>query len=256
MRRVTPALVAMVVVSTLATPAVAGHDWTVGHEVPDPGNSGSNPGRGNGRPDLHPHVRTRYSVDCMPDGSGGWYLEVTYRTTPQDPADAAREREQFETWPTNGINADGACPGGGFDAAGAARTYWLTVVPEPAQPTVDPGDLVTGLPAYLVLDGPQTISETITPVAGVTITISGEASYVIDWGDGSPTTTTTSQGVPYPGGAGEITHTYTSVPPSGEVTITVTTVWTGTSNVGPLETISRSESITLPLQEVQAVRDR
>lgn len=259
MRGLTRSLVLALLLTLAAVPSASahGHGWGTGHEESDPGRSGDSGGRGGGSSDgprRYPHYSVELVTGGAEDGEDCWALSVAWLETEQAADDAAAARSTYDFFVTNDRGL-GACPGGGIDLPGLAREYWLEAIPTPSAPTVDPGRLVTGMPAYLVLEGERTLDVSFAPLPGVSLWIRGEATYIIDWGDGT-SSTTTSQGVPYPGGPGEITHTYTSVPAGGAVTITVTARWTGTSSAGPLPTIDRVSSLTLPIEEVQAVRDR
>lgn len=151
-----------------------------------------------------------------------------------------------------------ACPGNTVDPAQLAQDFWLGTDIDPPAPTADPGRALVGLKTYLEVGGPGGID--LSDPTGV-ISISGSPTYTIDWGDGGPTYTTADRGLPYPGGPGEITHVYSN---AATVTITVTATWTGTWSVtlpgvgtstGILPAITRVSSVSLPVDQVQAVRE-
>lgn len=233
-----------------------GH-WGVGGGQTTPPRAGDPPrgGPATDRAPRYPHYSVEHRPGGAENGDNCWALGVEWRDEPQRESASRAARENYDFYVTNDRGI-GACPGPGIDLPALAREYWLEAIPVPAAPKVDPEHgLLTGLPAYLVLEGERTIDVSLDPFPGISLWIRGEATYIIDWGDGA-VTTTTSQGVPYPGGPGEITHTYRDVPAGGTVTITVTARWTGTSSAGPLPTIDRVSSVTVPIDQVQATRDR
>lgn len=198
-----------------------------------------------------------FGLDYDDDDHLCWYPEfLGYRPDPP-PADQTYEYVigRIEEWTSDDVGPT-RCPfdDPAIDPAELAREFWLSVVPPASTPRIDPGEALAGLRTYLVLDGETTVSETdVTPIG--TLAINGRVSYEVDWGDGSPVTTTGSQGVPYPGGVGEITHAYTR---AGTYTVTVVSVWSGTWTAGgasgELPVLRREASITLPVTERQAVR--
>lgn len=145
-----------------------------------------------------------------------------------------------------------------LDPADVARAYWERAAspPPPTPLEIAPGKALTGLRAYLVIGGDNPYVETHDTPLG-TLTFRMEPRYVIDWGDGA-TDNTRSQGLPYPGGAGEITHTYTEV---GSVTVTVTAYWStswelaGEGDNLPELPVPTEASLDLPVEQRQAVID-
>lgn len=127
-------------------------------------------------------------------------------------------------------------------------TWWLEERCPPPPPTplyLDPENgAITGKPGYLTIGGDRLVD---IPCLG--LTINAEARYVVRWGDGA-TTETTSQGGEWP--EGDLTHIYQV---KGNYTITVEAYWTGTVNGTSLPelpvptTASQGVSVT----EVQAV---
>ena len=128
------------------------------------------------------------------------------------------------------------------------------------RPLIEPADAITGIPVYLQIRGPQTGRWTFEPF-GIEIVIEATSEYIVDWGDGTPTTRTRSQGGPYP--EGDITHGYQW---KGTYDIVVTQRWTatwrasgaGTNTSGTiadvLQTVGTIEDFSVT--EVQAVRER
>lgn len=144
------------------------------------------------------------------------------------------------------------------DARGLAQSVWVGLAIESPAAKIAPGYMLTGLTSYLELDAvPQlTASETLPDGLGA-LTITATPEHHIDWDDDGATMVTTDTGVPYPGGAGEITHIYNT---AAERTVTVTTHWTGTfSGPGftdePLGTrVAETTDLPLDVRQWQAVR--
>ena len=142
-----------------------------------------------------------------------------------------------------------------------AAALWRDQVDLPA-PTVymAPGKAITGLVGCLEIGGPQQLQRSFPNVFGFDIGIQTTSEYDVDWGDGTPHTTTTSQGGPCRDGngndSGDIRHAYAT---SGTKTITVRQAWAATFTVnggpptaisGPLRTQTEWD---IPVHEVQAV---
>ncbi|CAN5726506.1 hypothetical protein BH24ACT3_BH24ACT3_08470 [soil metagenome] len=146
-----------------------------------------------------------------------------------------------------------------FDPAAAAAAYWERFVqpPPPSPLRVAPGEMLVGLEAFLEIGGDPSPTWSLANPIGPAVIITAEPRYVVSWGDGT-STRTSSQGVPHPGGPGEITHTYQD---AGTPTITVRAYWRATwaladgSNRGTLAELPlpTTASLDLPVREVQAV---
>lgn len=208
-------------------------------------------------------------VDVEVRGEPGeecWGLVYTYDTIP--PPEHREEQywiDMLDAWEDNGVAYD-TCPDPEptFDPAAAALTYWQQVV-HPPLPTaeVKPGHAMTGLPSYLEIGGEDSPSWTLDNPIGADIIITASPRYEIDWGDGSGITSTTSRGVPYPGGPGEIVHHYGV---SSTYTIEVAAFWTGSwrlANEGagaarslPELPVPTTTDLPLEVRQVQAIRDR
>lgn len=137
----------------------------------------------------------------------------------------------------------------------AARDFWdLRVLPDPVLEVV-PGYALTGKPVYLQIHGDPARSFDVDNPLGDDVAISADSTYEIDWGDHSPTRITTSQGGPWPDG--DVTHTYTVV--NSATTITVTQRWTASwragADGGQLDGLQTSATLTLPVTQLQAVRN-
>lgn len=127
-------------------------------------------------------------------------------------------------------------------------TWWTSdqcPPPPPTPVTLDPqNEAITGQPGYLTIGGDRT-----PPVACLGQTIEAEARYVVHWGDGS-TTETSSQGGEWPDG--DLTHVYEI---KDNYTITVEAYWTGTVGGTALPELPVPTTATAEVQvdEVQAV---
>lgn len=142
------------------------------------------------------------------------------------------------------------------DPGFVAQTYWYRmVVPPPPTPLqADPGKALTGLTAYLEIGGEVPFVQSFgTPIGTLTFTLTPR--YVVSWGDGA-STSTTSQGGPYPNG--DVTHVYTE---DGDVIVTVEAFWTaswtlaGAGGQLPEHPVSTEGTLDLPVEQRQAVID-
>lgn len=145
-----------------------------------------------------------------------------------------------------------------IDPAMLAAAYWYaSAAPPPPTPlVVAPGEARTGLPAYLEIGGDVPFTQTLpTPIGALSFSMTPR--YVVSWGDGS-TTQTSSQGTPPGGGEGAITHTYVD---DGDVTITVEAYWRTTWSLAgaggdlPELPVPTTASLDLPVEQRQAVVD-
>jgi len=163
-----------------------------------------------------------------------------------------------------GGNADGSadiCPAGTDPLAPLAlptpdqiaRDFWtVRILPAPTL-HMSPDYAVTGKTVYLEIDGEQHKRFDIPNPIGPAIAIETTSRYVVDWGDGT-VTTTASQGGPWPDG--DVTHVYTTSSPAR--TIRVTQQWSATwragDQQGDLDTLRTDGTLTFRVTQVQAVR--
>lgn len=209
-------LTAVLLLSAVGTGAAHGHQWEDGvREDPQP------PGP---RPVQEGHLHWWIRAATHPEtGENCWEL---YAWREPDPPPENRTyqyaSDMLDVWDVSGIAYE-ACPAR-VNVEAQALELWVRLGPGSTDITVDPGYALTGLPAYVVLGGETERSATETDGdTGITIRIEARAvSYTIDFGDGNDPITTDSRGVAYPGGEGEIKHTYTH---KGQPTITVTAQW-------------------------------
>ena len=261
MKPVIAAFLVALLAAVMAPPAAAdGHgEVTAGpnaYEGSTPGGSGGSrrdpaASRGTngarGRPAANDAPVYDVGLSETADGQGGttpcWRIEVGGRQTLE------QAQDMLGRFDNNGTLHD-ACPRGqrGPTLAERVQAQFERWSPSATTAEIAPGYVLTGLKGFLVIDDPTPASITLV---GQTVSLSKE--YRIRWGDGS-STTTTSTGVPYPGGDGEITHIYTD---AGNVTVEIDLVVTGSwngRNLGSLAPVTT----TLPLEvwQVQAVRRR
>lgn len=128
---------------------------------------------------------------------------------------------------------------------------WQSMVCPPPPPTplamAPDGSPLAGQPGYLEIQGPQTVT-----IACLGESITATARYVVRWGDGQETATS-SRGGPWPDG--DLSHTYTD---DGPVTIEVEAYWSGVwrgTTLPELPVPTRAE-LPLDIRQVQSVRDR
>jgi len=194
------------------------------------------------------------------DAAGCWGVT---QVAADDPAGLtyAEAAAGADEWGGNGTG-QGRCvddPAEVFDIDAYVQAVWRTSVrpPPPSPLAVAPGKALTGLRSYLEIGGDVPYELAIPNPVGADIVLVATPRYVVRWGDGA-TDETTSQGVPYPGGDGEITHVYTD---KGGVTITVEAYWHGTWTAGdaggtlPELPTPTEASLALPVEERQVVVD-
>ena len=123
------------------------------------------------------------------------------------------------------------------------------------EPAIAPGWALTGMPAYLEINGARTHETSMAlpaPFDG-SAGITASATYTVDWGDGTVDQGVATTGGPYPDG--DIVHTYAD---TGEVVVEVTAVWSGTWEIGgaggALPAIELTETFPLEVRELQSVR--
>lgn len=228
-----------------------------GGETSDPGSGGSSGGSGGSSSPVDFDVTWVEGGEGEAEGpvdeQGCWGIVTVPQGEGGSWDEAVAEQAQ---WGENG-GAWGSCdPADTIDPAELARTYWYaSAAPPPPTPLqVAPGRALTGLPGYLEIGGEVPHVQAIaTPIGTLTFTMTPR--YVVDWGDGT-TTETSSQGGPYPGG--DITHTYVE---EGGVTITVQAFWRTTWTLAgaggdlPELPVPTEGSLDLPVEQRQAVID-
>lgn len=156
------------------------------------------------------------------------------------------------------LNGDGVdllpdCPATQGIDPDVVRDQVVHELPVP-DPTAQPGWALTGMPTYLEIGADTVYDQTLTgELLPVAVTVSGSATYHVDWGDGT-TTTHTSSGGPYPDG--DVVHTYAHA--ADEVEIVVTPVWelewSAAGLTMPLEIVLEPATYQLPVRELQSVR--
>lgn len=181
-----------------------------------------------------------WGVSAVPQGQGGTYEQ------------AVDELDQFG----NNGNLWGPCAQETIDPAVVAGALWeRTVRPPPPSPlAVAPGWALPGKRAFLEIGGEvPAVATYATPIGTARFVMTPR--YVVSWGDGTSSETRT-QGVPYPGGEGEVSHVYTD---AGQVTIVVRAYWSATwtlagdgGSLAELPTPT-SADLPLPVEERQVV---
>jgi hypothetical protein len=143
------------------------------------------------------------------------------------------------------------------DPGRLARDFWdVRRLPSPV-PEVVPDWAVVGKRVYLRIGGPPATSFEVPNPIGAPVTIDATSRYLVDWGDGTPPTTTTSRGGPWPDG--DVTHVYTDAHTA--VTIRVVQLWSATWTAGPtaagtLEQLRTEGELTIRVDQLQPVRNK
>jgi hypothetical protein len=223
--------------------------------------SEAQPGRdGTGQPG-----RTVFGYWKIIWAAGGWCRDrrYTYSETEKAAYDYAYNRQVAEA---NGLEqfpecpADAAPPPSGPSPGQLARDFWdVRHLPVPTV-EVQPDYALAGKRVYLSIKGPPSTAFAVPNPIGEDVAIAATSTYVVDWGDGSTPTTTTSQGGPWPDG--DVTHVYDHA--GSTATITVAQVWSatwsagaaGTAGTGTLDNLRTTGTVTLPIRQLQAVRNR
>jgi hypothetical protein len=142
------------------------------------------------------------------------------------------------------------------DPTGAVHAVWTAAAFLPDNDLhVAPGWAMTGMPAYLEVQGERTFEHrTDLPAPfSMAVTFEGSAEYEVDWGDGTVTGPHASAGGPHP--EGDIVHTYAD---TTQTEVVVTATWTGVWSVGEhrgeLPPIERRHELPLEVRELQSVR--
>lgn len=220
MRVVSVLVAATLLVGFGASPAAADDDPWVG-DYDSPGGGGDDDST-TPISDVPGYLWWNVVTGQDDDGENCWQLVAERRDDPPpENRSEAFMRERLDTWDNSGIVYE-ACPTA-VDPAAVALSLWVSLSPQGASDIeVPPGFALPGLATYVVFDGPGPLSATATE-GGLSIAIEAEPAFVVDFGDGSEPLRTSSTGVRYPGGEGEIRHVYTD---AGTHTITVSTEWT------------------------------
>lgn len=206
--------------------------------------------------------RQVYSYWAVAFADGGFCRERRY-TYDKAEADAYQYAFNRQVAEANGLAQFPQCPTDGTTTAppspaDLARDFWdVRRLPSPTL-AVTPDYAITGKTVYLRIGNPRATTFDVDNPLGPAVHINATSRYRIDWGDGTPPTTTTSQGGPWP--HGDVTHVYDHAVPRG-VTITVTQLWSATWTAGPgtggsLDTLQTAGTLTLRVEQLQAVRNR
>lgn len=138
-----------------------------------------------------------------------------------------------------------------------ARDFWdVRHLPSPRLKIV-PDYGIVGKRVYLQITGPSATAFDVPNPIGAPVAIAATSRYLVDWGDGTPPTATTSQGGPWPDG--DVTHVYDTF--HAAVTIRVAQQWSATWTAGPgvtgtLENLRTEGELTIRVDQLQPVRNR
>jgi hypothetical protein len=193
----------------------------------------------------------------------GWtdagFCRQRHLTTDPDLAAAYNYALQQQLAAANAQGSTALCPAGTPDAPPnptpdmLAQDFWdVRLLPAP-KPTMSPNYAVTGKPVYLQIDGERAKHFDVADPFGPPIAIEATSRYVVDWGDGTVETTTSSGGR-WPGG--DLRHVYTTSAESR--TIRVAQQWSATwqagTQQGGLNNLQTAGTLTFTVTQVQAVR--
>lgn len=206
--------------------------------------------------------RQVYSYWAVAFADGGFCRERRY-TYDKAEADAYQYAFNRQVAEANGLAQLPQCPADGTSVAPPspaqlAADFWdVRHLPKPTL-AVTPDYAITGKTVYLRIGNPRTTTFAVANPLGPAVHINATSRYRIDWGDGTPPTTTTSQGGPWP--HGDVTHVYDHAVPHG-LTITVTQLWSatwtaGNGTGGSLDNLQTAGTLTLRVEQLQAVRNR
>jgi hypothetical protein len=155
------------------------------------------------------------------------------------------------------------CRGGGDDDGPgpglmAETTIRRIGIPSP-EPQIDPGWAMTGMPAYLVINGQEAFTHRETIPGFGELSVAFEPTYFeVDWGDGSTTTVDDGRtGAPYNGAESEqISHTYADVDEGNVVHVDARwhATWELAGFRGVVGGLQTSEEFPLEVREMQTVR--
>jgi hypothetical protein len=166
-----------------------------------------------------------------------------------------------ERYLTDDENHREMCPGADqADPTGHVRAIWsdMALIPDLDFHVAPDMRALTGMPAYLEIDGERTIelSQQLPEPFDMSLEVAAEASFVVDWGDGGRTGPHESLGGPHPDG--DIVYTYAEVSGDEPRTVTVESTWEGSWSAGgfggPLPPITREDTFGLTVDEMQSVR--
>lgn len=220
--------------------------------------SAGQPGAGAGAGQSDRPVYAYWLMVYTPEG----FCRARRFTTDQAEADAYNYVYELRSAEANEITQLAACPAdapvtSAPSPGDVARDFWdVRHLPSPSLKTV-PDDAIVGKRVYLRIGGPPSTTFDVPNPLGATITIAATSRYVVDWGDGSPPITTTSQGGPWP--HGDVTHVYDTATPTA--TIRVAQQWSATWTAGPgaagtLENLQTIGELIIRVDQLQPVRNR
>lgn len=191
---------------------------------------------------------------------GGFCRDRRY-TYDQAEADAYQYAYNRQVAEANGLAQLPECPRDNPTPAAPspgdlARDFWdVRRLPTPTLEVI-PDYAVSGKRVYLTIKGPATADFHVPNPLGGDVSIAATSRYTVDWGDGSPPTTTTSQGGPWPDG--DVTHVYDVAGRSATIRVVQTwgATWSAPGAGGTLDNLQTVGELVLRVEQVQAVRNR
>jgi hypothetical protein len=199
-----------------------------------------------------------YWPDLVLGPQGGFC--VTFRREVFPGAAASRRAMEAEARAVQLFASYNTCPGVQRPPPGPrtiAREVVESFLPSPPSPEIAPGFAITGKPAFLETKGnlhPQQETRA-TELGPITVTFTGR--YVVDWGDGTPTTRHDLEGQPWPDGS--IVHTYVN---AATYNVIVAIEWRADWQIGTIQDRitdglrSETRINNFEVRQLQAVRDR
>jgi hypothetical protein len=250
---------ALLAATVFVEPANAVEAWTfdegaVGVSDHQPGEPGQE-GDGSGGAASAPRLYVYWSIGWTDAG----FCRQRHLTTDPDLAAAYNYALQQQLAAANAQGGTTLCPAGTPAASASptpdmlAQDFWdVRLLPAP-KPTMSPNYAVTGKPVYLQIEGERAKHFDVPDPFGPPIAVEAMSRYVIDWGDGTVETTTSSGG-PWPDG--DVRHVYTTSAESR--TIRVAQQWSATwqagAQQGGLDNLQTAGVLSFTVTQVQAVR--
>ena len=195
--------------------------------------------------------------------SVGWTGEAFCRqrhvTTDGDLAAAYNYALQRELAAANAPGTTALCPPNATAPPAAAtpdqlaRDFWtVRILPTPSLKIV-PDYAITGKRVYLQIGGQRSQHFDVPDPLGPPVSIDATSEYVVDWGDGTVETTTSSGG-PWPDG--DVTHVYTTTAEARTITVNQrwSATWRAGAQQGALDNLRTDARLTFRVTQVLAVR--
>jgi hypothetical protein len=257
-------VLAITLILLAATPVYGVDTWQageggIGFSDHQPGDASADPGAGGGAAGGTPARLYSYWTIGW---AGDRFCRVRHVTADPDLAAAYTFALHYDFAAGNASGTSAECPA--TSAANPpqgppppdllARDFWdVRLLPKPTL-AMSPDYAVAGKRVYLQIGGERSKHFDVPDPLGLPIAIEATSHYVVDWGDGT-LESTTSTGGPWPDG--DVTHVYTTARPA--MTIRVAQEWSATWQAGDqqggLDGLHTDGSMTFRVTEVQAVRE-